>query len=65
MMASRGDVEGRLESAAVSVSLLRRHLRCEMTGGKLMGGAVGGGDARGTERGGAGPLYLTEFVVDV
>jgi hypothetical protein len=35
-------------------------LRCGMTREKLMRGAVGGGDARGTERGGAGPLYPSQ-----
>jgi hypothetical protein len=35
-------------------------LRCEKTGGKLLGGAIGGGDARGTERGGTGPLYPSQ-----
>jgi hypothetical protein len=29
-----------------------------------VGGAVGGGEARETERESSGPLYQTEFVVD-
>jgi hypothetical protein len=43
-----------------SDSLLQRLCDAKGPVEKLLGGSVGGGDARGTEGGGMGPLYLSQ-----